>query len=144
KLGVDIDSVCGGRALCGRCQVTVGEGSFAKHGIDSSTAHLNAFTATEERYRQRKGLVEGRRLSCQSLLEGDVVIDVPPESQVHKQVVRKRAEAREIALDPVTTLHFVEVQEPDMHDPRGDLERLLEALRTQWELEGLSADLHVL
>ncbi|WP_159710207.1 ASKHA domain-containing protein, partial [Geminicoccus flavidas] len=144
KLGVDIDSVCGGRALCGRCQVTVGEGSFAKHGIHSSAAHLNGFTATEERYRQRKGMVEGRRLSCQSLLEGDVVIDVPPESQVHKQVVRKRAEVREIALDPVTTLHFVEVQEPDMHDPRGDLERLLEALRTQWQLEGLTADLHVL
>ena len=144
KLGVDIDSVCGGRALCGRCQVTVGEGSFAKHGIDSSAAHLNGFTTTEERYRQRKGMVEGRRLSCQSLLEGDVVIDVPPESQVHKQVVRKRAEVREIALDPVTTLHFVEVQEPDMHDPRGDLERLLEALRIQWQLEGLTADLHVL
>ncbi len=144
KLGVDIDSVCGGRALCGRCQVTVGEGSFAKHGIDSTAAHLNGFTATEERYRARKGLQDGRRLSCQSLLEGDVVIDVPPESQVHKQVVRKRAEVREIAIDPITTLHFVEVQEPDMHDPRGDLERLQEALRTQWQMEGLSADLHVL
>ena len=33
KLGVDIDSVCGGRAICGRCQVEVGAGSFAKHGI---------------------------------------------------------------------------------------------------------------
>jgi uncharacterized 2Fe-2S/4Fe-4S cluster protein (DUF4445 family) len=144
KLGVDIDSVCGGRALCGRCQVNVGEGSFAKHGIDSTAAHLNGFTATEERYRTRKGLQDGRRLSCQSLLEGDVVIDVPPESQVHKQVVRKRAEVREIAIDPITTLHFVEVQEPDMHDPRGDFERLQEALRTQWQMEGLTADLHVL
>ncbi|WP_027135767.1 ASKHA domain-containing protein [Geminicoccus roseus] len=144
RLGVDIDSVCGGRALCGRCQVNVGEGSFAKHGIDSSAERLSGFTATEERYRSRKGLAAGRRLSCQTLLEGDVVIDVPPESQVHKQVVRKRAEVREIAIDPMTTLHFVEVQEPDMHDPRGDLERLLEAMRTQWQLEGLSADLHVL
>lgn len=144
RLGVDIDSVCGGRALCGRCQVTVGEGSFAKHGIDSTAAHLNGFTATEERYRSRKGMADGRRLSCQTLLEGDVVIDVPPESQVHKQVVRKRAEVREIALDPTTSLHFVEVQEPDMHDPRGDFERLAEALRVQWELTGLTADLHVL
>ncbi|HEX2529632.1 MAG TPA: ASKHA domain-containing protein [Geminicoccus sp.] len=144
KLGVDIDSVCGGRALCGRCQITVGQGSFAKHGIDSSAEHVGPFTATEERYRSRKGLIEGRRLSCQTILEGDVVIDVPPESQVHKQVVRKRAEVREIALDPSTTLHFVEVQEPDMHDPRGDFERLLEALREQWQLEGLTADLHVL
>ena len=33
-------SVCGGRAICGRCQVTVGEGSFAKHGITSTAEHL--------------------------------------------------------------------------------------------------------
>jgi len=33
SLGVDIDSVCGGRALCGRCQVLVMEGEFAKHGV---------------------------------------------------------------------------------------------------------------
>ena len=27
-LGVDIDSVCGGRGLCGRCQITCAEGTF--------------------------------------------------------------------------------------------------------------------
>ncbi|HVH84595.1 MAG TPA: 2Fe-2S iron-sulfur cluster-binding protein, partial [Steroidobacteraceae bacterium] len=32
-LGVDVDSVCGGRALCGRCQVLVMEGDFPKHGV---------------------------------------------------------------------------------------------------------------
>ena len=65
----------------------------------------------------------GRRLSCQSLVQGDVVIDVPPDSQVHKQVVRKRAEVRDIKLDPAIRLHYVEVEEPDMHNPSGDLER---------------------
>src|SRR6266851_9854532 len=35
SLGVDIDSVCGGRGLCGRCQVLVAEGEFAKHGVSS-------------------------------------------------------------------------------------------------------------
>ena len=35
SLGVDIDSVCGGRGLCGRCQVVPSFGSFAKHGITS-------------------------------------------------------------------------------------------------------------
>jgi len=38
RLGVDIDSVCGGRGLCGRCQVTVSEGAFAKLGVTSRTA----------------------------------------------------------------------------------------------------------
>src|SRR3954468_13983832 len=86
QLGVDIDSVCGGRAICGRCQVTVGEGSFAKHGIASTAGHLSPFSATETRYRGRKGMEAGRRLSCQATLQGDVVIDVPADSQVHKQV----------------------------------------------------------
>ena len=33
KLGVYVESVCGGRATCGRCQITVQEGNFAKHKI---------------------------------------------------------------------------------------------------------------
>ena len=32
-LGVYVESVCGGRGICGRCQVEVAEGRFAKHGI---------------------------------------------------------------------------------------------------------------
>jgi len=36
-------------------------------------------------------LQAGRRLSCQAQVQGDIVIDVPADSQVHKQVVRKRA-----------------------------------------------------
>jgi uncharacterized 2Fe-2S/4Fe-4S cluster protein (DUF4445 family) len=141
QLGVDIDSVCGGRAICGRCQVTVGEGSFAKHGITSAAGHLTAFSATEQRYHGRKGLQPGRRLSCQALLQGDVVIDVPPDSQVHRQVVRKRAEVRAIELDALTRLHYVEVEEPDMHRQRGDLERVQEALAAQWGLGQVAVDL---
>lgn len=141
QLGVDIDSVCGGRAICGRCQVTVGEGSFAKHGITSTVGHLTAFSAVEQRYQGRKGLAAGRRLSCQAKLEGDVVIDVPPDSQVHRQVVRKRAEVRAIELDTATRLHYVEVEEPDMHRQRGDFERVQEALQAQWGLEGVTIDL---
>ena len=144
QLGVDIDSVCGGRAICGRCQVTVGEGSFAKHGITSAAEHLTAFSAVEERYQGKKGLQAGRRLSCQAQLLGDIVIDVPADSQVHKQVIRKRAEVRAIELDPTTRLHYVEVEEPDMHRQRGDFERLEEALQSQWGLGRLTIDLGVL
>ncbi|WP_422366097.1 ASKHA domain-containing protein [Pelagibius sp.] len=144
SLGVDIDSVCGGRGLCGRCQVTVGSGEFAKHGITSRADHVSGRRATEERYAEKKGMAEGRRLSCQTALLKDVVIDVPASSQVHKQVVRKRAEVRDIELDPAIRLHYVVVQEPDMHNPSGDLERLLAALEDQWGLTGLEADLRIL
>jgi uncharacterized 2Fe-2S/4Fe-4S cluster protein (DUF4445 family) len=144
SLGVDIDSVCGGRAMCGRCQITLSEGEFAKHGITSRREHLTAVNEVETRYDAKRGLKAGRRLSCQALLQGDAVIDVPPDSQVHKQVVRKRAEVRDIELDPAIRLHYVEVEEPDMHNPSGDLERLQKALREQWGLDELECDLRVL
>ncbi|TDQ86350.1 uncharacterized 2Fe-2S/4Fe-4S cluster protein (DUF4445 family) [Dongia mobilis] len=144
QLGVDIDSVCGGRGICGRCQVVVSEGEFAKLGVTSDTHHLSDFSSVEQRYADKRGLKPGRRLSCQAVLLGDLVIDVPADSQVHKQVVRKRAEMREIILDPVIKLHYVEVREPDMHDPTGDLQRLEEALKNQWSLEGLDCDVRAI
>ncbi|MCL5777266.1 ASKHA domain-containing protein [Limibaculum sp. FT325] len=144
QLGVDLDSVCGGRGICSKCQITPMYGDFPKHGVASAPDALSPWNAVEERYKSKRGLIEGRRLGCQATVQGDVVIDVPPESQVHKQVVRKRVEAREIVMDPATRLHYVEVTEPDMHNPRGDLERLLDALRDQWGLEGLVCDLRTL
>ncbi len=143
-LGVDIDSVCGGRGLCGRCQVVVAEGEFAKHGLTSSRASLSPFSVTEERYAKRMPMLEGRRLSCAALVEANVVIDVPASSQVHRQVVRKDAEVRAIELHPVVRLHYVQVQPPDMHDPSGDLRRLYDALELEWRLTNLSCDLSVL
>ena len=141
SLGVDIDSVCGGRAICGRCQINVGEGEFAKHGITSAVDHLSEFSKVEERYDKLRGLASGRRLSCQTKILGDLVIDVPPESQVHKQVVRKEADTRVIELDPATRLCFIEVEEPDMHKPSSDLERVYKALKEQWQIDDLTCDL---
>jgi uncharacterized 2Fe-2S/4Fe-4S cluster protein (DUF4445 family) len=144
SLGVDIDSVCGGRGLCGRCQVLVAEGEFAKHGVVSSSASLSPFSEPERRFSKRVPLAEGRRLSCSARVEADVVIDVPASSQVHRQVVRKEADARAIELNPVVRLHYVQVNQPDMHDPSGDLRRLFEALELEWNLTDLSCDLSVL
>ncbi len=144
SLGVDIDSVCGGRAICGRCQVTPSIGEFAKHKITSKAEHLGEVTKVETRYDEKRGLKPDRRLSCQTKILGDVVIDVPPESQVHKQIVRKRADAREIELDPITRLYYIEVEEPDMHKPSSDLERVYSALQEQWQVTGVTADLAIM
>ena len=143
-LGVDVDSVCGGRAICGRCQVLVMEGEFAKHGVTSTATNLSEVSAAEQSYANRRGLPNGHRLSCSSRVQGDLVIDVPPSSQVHRQVVRKQADTRVITLDPVVHLHYVEVQQPDMHDPSGDLQRLMNALRNEWQLNDLTCDLRVM
>ena len=144
RLGVDLDSVCGGRGICSRCQVQPGKGEFPKFGVTVAEDALSPMNDVEARYDRIRGLAPGRRLGCQALIEGDVVIDVPPESQVHRQVVRKRAEAREITLDPALRLLYVEVAEPDMHEPSGDLERLCAALAEQWEIEGAVLDFALL
>jgi len=144
ELGVDIDSVCGGRAICGRCQVLLSEGSFPKHGIESNLANLSAHSDSELEYDRQQSLAQGRRLGCSTKILGDVVIDVPADSQVHRQVIRKRIEVHDIDVDPLVRLHFLDVPEPNMHDPAGDLQRLFEELEFEWGLTGLGCDRHVL
>ena len=98
RLGVDLDSVCGGRGICGRCQVVPSTGVFAKWGIDALGNALSARGATEIAYKGRRPLGSDHRLGCAALIEGDAVIDVPAESQVHRQVVRKSVDL----VDPPT------------------------------------------
>ena len=170
QLGVDIDSVCGGRGICGRCQVNVLLGDFAKHNIHSDFDSVTGVTEAEKKYAERRGLDEGRRLSCQSLLKSDAVIDVPASSQVHQQVVRKENESHDIDINPIVKPYYVNVlkqkekslkkqsnfsldevqtfkisvEEPDMHKGTGDLSRLKAALCEEWGLDNLTCSLEVL
>ncbi|MBI3750847.1 MAG: DUF4445 domain-containing protein [Chloroflexi bacterium] len=148
SLGVDLDSVCGGRGLCGRCQVVPAEGSFPKHGIESSGGHLSVRGADEAEYDRLRGLAAERRLGCRAEVHGDVLVDVPPESQVHRQVVRKGLPVRDFVIDPAVRLYEVEVERPTLEQPGGDLARLLAALAAEWGLgsadQPLEADLDVI
>ena len=142
-LGVDLDTVCGGRGICDRCQVDQSIGEFAKFGVQSKAEHLSPRSSSEAEFFDANTPAT-RRLGCQALLRGDVVIDVPPESQAHKQVVRKRADVHGINVNPAIKLHYVEVPEPNMHDPTGDLQRLVDALEFEWDLTGVTCDFHLL
>jgi len=139
SLGVDIDSVCGGRGLCGRCQISCMSGSFPKHEITSSQDHLSVLSETEKKYSTRKTpLAPDRRLSCHTQLLGDVVIDVPPESQMHRQIIRKEAEHRDIHLNTTTRLYYVPVEETTLENPLSERHLLFKALADEWQLYDLS------
>ena len=140
RLGVDLDSVCGGRGICSKCQITPSYGEFTKHGVTVAANALSEWNKVEERYNEKRGLAKGRRLGCQACVQGDVVIDVPAESQVHKQVIRKDASVRPVKMNPATRLFYIEVAEPDMHEPSGDFERLKIALHDQWEISDVELD----
>ncbi|WP_137154445.1 ASKHA domain-containing protein [Rhizobium sp. FKL33] len=144
QLGVYVESVCGGRATCGRCQVEVQEGNFAKHGITSSNDHISPVGPKEERYDRVRGLPEGRRLSCSATIQGDLVIDVPQDTVVNAQVVRKAASDRVIERNAAVQLCYVEVEQPDMHKPLGDLDRLKAVLEKDWGWKDLLIAPHLI
>ncbi|GAB4356536.1 MAG: ASKHA domain-containing protein [Oricola sp.] len=140
QLGVYVESVCGGRGICGRCQVEVQEGRFAKHGITSANEHLSPIGAKERRYAEKRELKPGRRLSCSAQITGDLVIDIPQDVQINAQIVRKAADTRVFERNPAVHLCYVEVDEPDMHKPLGDLDRLKAALEKDWGFSDILID----
>ncbi|OCW57588.1 ASKHA domain-containing protein [Hoeflea olei] len=144
QLGVHVESVCGGRGICGRCQVEVQEGVFAKHGITSSNDHITPFGGNEARYAEKRDLKPGRRLSCTAKVLGDLVIDIPQDTVVNAQVVRKESDGRVIERNPAIQMCYVEVEEPDMHKPLGDLDRMLAALEAQWGIPRPAIDAYLL
>ena len=117
------------------------EGEFARLQIISRASGVSEITRSEQRYAEQRGLKPGRRLGCNAKVLANCVIDIPPESQVHRQVVRKRAEVRDIEIRPVTRLHYVDVREPDLHDQSSDFRRLCESLREQWPNWGIADDI---
>ncbi|ESY10360.1 ASKHA domain-containing protein [Mesorhizobium sp. C386A] len=144
QLGVYVESVCGGRATCGRCQIEVQEGNFAKHKIVSSNDHISPKGAKEERYERVRGLPERRRLSCSAQIRGDLVIDVPQDTVINAQTIRKDADTRVIARDSAIRMCYVEIEEPDMHKPLGDLDRLKIALMKDWGFKNLEFDFYLM
>ena len=144
QLGVDLDSVCGGRGICGRCQVTPSNGNFAKWGIESSPDSLSAFTETEANYKGRRVLNEGRRLGCAVEICGNTVVDVPSESQVHRQVVRKSVDLTDVVIDPIVTLSYIVVPAPVLGDEPSTGEAVLSALMQQHGRVATAIDMRVL
>ncbi len=135
QLGVEIESICGGRQTCSKCQVRVEEGFFPRHGITSSASHVTGEGAREAHYRAEKGLLPDCRMSCDARLLGDVLVTVPEESRARKQVVRKAASARPVVLDPAVRLCYVELPPASLEDERSDWARLADELAARFGLD---------
>jgi uncharacterized 2Fe-2S/4Fe-4S cluster protein (DUF4445 family) len=143
-LGVDLDSVCGGRGICGRCQVAFEPGTFPKWAIDAAPDALSPFTDTEDRYADRRGLKPDRRLGCCALVRDDVVVDVPPESQVHRPVVRKALDLSGVTLDPVVSLAYLELPPSVLGDAESMSDLVVAELADRYGRSVRTLDLAVL
>jgi len=127
-LGADVASICGGNGLCTRCKVRLSVGEFPKHQITSDVDNLSPIVATERQQIEEEELDKGFRLSCQAKIQGDIVVDVPAQSQTHQQVIRKEATTINIENKPAVKLVTVDVEEPELDSPSGDLERLKDSI----------------
>jgi len=139
-MGVEIEAICNGRQTCGKCQVSVEEGFFPKHGITSANDHLTAADGREGKYWAGHPQTPGRRLACACEVLGDLMVVVPEESQARKQVVRKAATERAIVVDPAVKLYYVEIEPPTLEHQLGDWDRLAAELATRFGLTGLRLD----
>ncbi|MFT6659271.1 ASKHA domain-containing protein [Maritalea sp.] len=143
ELGVYVESVCGGRGICGKCQVSVAEGHFSKLNIESRESALSEKGFNENRYAEKRGLAEGHRLSCSATLQGDVVIEIPNAFKVAGQTIRKDADTIGMVRRPAVRLYYVEVEQPDMHNPLGDADRMIKAINERFDLGKITMSHHL-
>jgi uncharacterized 2Fe-2S/4Fe-4S cluster protein (DUF4445 family)/NADPH-dependent glutamate synthase beta subunit-like oxidoreductase len=124
--------------------VRIEEGEFEKYGIRSSRESVTPMGPSERKFFNLRQVEEGYRLSCQALIQDDVVVFVPEESRMGKQVVRKAPTSRPIEIKPIVRKYALELVKATLHDNVGDWERLTAALETQYGLTQLTIDYEVL
>ncbi len=143
-LGVDIEGICGETATCGKCKVRIENGFFEKYGIESERGNLSPLTDSERKFIDAHLASEGYRLACQARIHGNVVVFVPEESRMGKQLVRKAATERAIELKPAVRKCYVELREAALNDTLGDWERLQAELDSRFGLTDLTIDYRTL
>ncbi len=136
RAGVDMQSICGGKGLCKRCQVEVEPGEFAKFKLSVGPDDIPKLSPTEKKARHDGELSDQRRLACRAKLCGDLVVDVPSDSRERETSIQKKSTAFETELNPAIRLYMVKLPVPTLEDNPSDGEALAEALQKE---HGLTA-----
>ncbi len=126
--GVNLTSPCGGDGLCGKCRVIIKQGNVS--------ALPTSLLSREE---IRLGYV----LACQTMVMGDVEVEVPPESRVEAaqilidldaqrfRAMHPVAGAVEVRFAPLTRKLYLELPPPTLDDNLSDQSRLFREIRRQ-------------
>ena len=131
RAGVDIQSICGGKGLCKRCQIEVDTGKHAKFNVDVSEKNFSKLSPTEKKAIHDGELPEGRRLSCRTKVRGDLVVNIPADSRERETSIQKKSTKFETELNPAIRLYMVKLGVPTLEDNPSDGEALVEALQNE-------------
>jgi uncharacterized 2Fe-2S/4Fe-4S cluster protein (DUF4445 family) len=131
--GIDIGQPCGGQGRCGRCAVQVTEGTVRRR----SALRLSPVD-----------IEQGYALACQTVVEGDVAIFVPPQEKIERRLTTDRVVAEVtvpegydyLQAQTIRRIHL-ELTPPSMDDQTDDWSRLQTALRLQYSFMHVSCSL---
>ena len=144
ELGESIESLCGGKGICGKCKVLIAEGSYPKYDIFSGRKHISGWKKDENRFIDSKDKKKGYRLACCATIKGDVLAFVPEASRATKQVVSKQPHLVPVSYDPIVEKFDLIMDPPPANNAPADLERLIDALKNQYGLKDLGCDIDTL
>jgi len=126
---------CGGQGRCGRCAVVVEEGAVRRR----STQRLSP-----------DDVAAGYALACQTIVEGDAVVRIPPQEKIERRL-KEGKRAAKVAVPFRYDLHdqplrkyAVTLDPPSLEDQTDDWSRLKRELARRHDLQGLQASLPVL
>jgi len=134
--GVDIGQPCGGQGRCGRCVVQITQGDVRRR----SSLRLSP-----------EDIAQGYALACQSVVEGDVSVIVPPQEKIERRLTTDRT-AIEISVpsdyDPLYCQAIrrmsLRLSPPSMDDQTDDWSRIKTALRQKAGIEDIGISLSLL
>ena len=134
--GIEIGQPCGGQGRCGRCAVQVLEGSVRRR----STLRLST-----------EAIEQGFALACQTVVEGDVAIFIPPQEKIERKLTTDRVvaevtvpEGYEYLNDQTVHRVHLELTPPSMDDQTDDWSRLQTAFRLAQRFEHVTCSLSLL
>ncbi len=132
RLGIGINSICGGKGTCHSCKVQVLSGTVSKP------------TSNEQKAFTPQALQTGWRLACQTYPASDCKITVLPESMTTTQRVQVEGLEISVCPEPPVQSYRLQLTIPSLSEPRADADSLLETLNRQYQLHCDKIDFHVL
>jgi len=140
KVGMNINTPCGGKGICGKCKVLVKKG-------------IAAAATIEEELLLEEEIKKGFRLACQTKLFKDTVIEIPPEIRLDfKRVFSSNLKGdidrikNNFSLGANLKKVFLDLKKPSLDDQRSDWERIKDGLSSKKieNISNLKASLEIL
>ena len=129
--GVAIRSLCGGYGQCHQCWIEVSEGEHSKFGVNCKPENVTGVTKLEKQLITDNPTYKGKRLACQSCIQGDLVIDVPEESQEHKAYISKKNAKQNYSVSSAISLIECTLEESTLDENPSASENLIAQLEKQ-------------